>query len=108
MAALDGYSGHEHTYTTTPLFRDVLTMLATSQITYTPVMIVSYGGPTVQSYLTLRGDPRSDRKFVRFMPPEELDRLTLRSSWVHESQWLFPRQAADAGRILAAGGRVGL
>ncbi len=46
--AIDGYSGHEHTIPTYPLQSDIV--LAGSQITYTPTLIVAYGAPWGENY----------------------------------------------------------
>ena len=49
----DGYAGLEHTLPISPFFKDVVTLGAASRITYTPTLIVSYGGPIGrQHYLT--------------------------------------------------------
>ena len=49
----DGYAGLEHTLPISPFFKDVVTLGAASKITYTPTLIVSYGGPIGrQHYLT--------------------------------------------------------
>ena len=41
----DGYAGLEHTLPISPFFNDVVKLGAASGITYTPTLIVSYGGP---------------------------------------------------------------
>ena len=46
----DGYAGLEHTLPISPFFKDVVKLGAASKITYTPTLIVSYGGPTGRQY----------------------------------------------------------
>ena len=60
--AFDGYSGHEHTIPTYPLQNDVIKLLVESGITYTPTLIVSYGGPWIGELLVraLRRVQRSE------------------------------------------------
>jgi cytosine/adenosine deaminase-related metal-dependent hydrolase len=42
------------------------------------------------------------------MPHEEIDSRAERRPWVRDNQHVFPRLAADAAKIIRAGGRVGL
>ena len=49
--AIDGYSGHEHTIPTYPLHSDVIKLLVESGITYTPTLLVAYGGPWIGELL---------------------------------------------------------
>ena len=106
---LDGYAGLEHAFSIWPLYRDVQRLVAESGITYTPTLIVSYGGPSLFSYSIQRERIEENEKLRRFLPQAELDALGLRGDrWVREDQWGFRGVAREAARIAAAGGRVGL
>src|SRR5260370_7288694 len=48
--AMDGYAGSEHTLPIAPLYKDVLTLYANSGTTWTPTLIVQYGGPWAGTY----------------------------------------------------------
>lgn len=106
---LDGYSGHEHNFPITPLFEDVVQLTAQSGTTYTPTLLVVYGGPWTENYWYERYDIRADAKMRRFVPPDDLDQRALRRpQWFSESQYVHSQMAAQAKKILDAGGRVAL
>jgi Amidohydrolase family len=107
--AIDGYSGSEHAYPITPLYQDVVKVIAQSGITYTPTLLVQYGGPFGENYWFEHYDIHSDPKLLRFTPHAELDRRGLRRpGWFAESEYSFKQIAAQAAKIVAAGGHVGL
>ena len=107
--AIDGYPGHEHSYPIFPLYKDAVELFARSGITYTPTLLVVYGGPWAENYFYERFDILRDEKLRRFTPHNELARRALRRpGWFHESQYSFDEIAAQAAKIVAAGGRVGL
>lgn len=106
---LDGYPGHEHTYPIYPLFKDVVQLEAQSGITYTPTLIVEYGGPWAENYWYEHYDIEQDAKVNRFMPRSEVDKRALRRpAWFREDQYPFPKFAQQLTKIVAAGGHVGL
>jgi Tol biopolymer transport system component len=105
---LDGYPGHEHSYPIMPLFRDAVELAARSGITYTPTLLVNYGGPWAENYFYEHYDIHDNPKVKRFMPHEEIDTRAERRPWFRDNQYVFPRVAAGAAAILKAGGRVGL
>ena len=107
-AMLDGYPGHEHSYPIMPLSRDAVELAARSGITYTPTLLVNYGGPAGEHYFYERFDIHENPKVRRFMPHEEIDTRAERRPWFRENQYVFPRIAAGAAAIIRAGGRVGL
>jgi len=107
--AIDGYAGTEHSYPIAPLFRDNVQLIAESGITYTPTLLVLYGGPWAENYWFQRHDITADAKLNRFTPRSEILRMGLRRpGWWHESQYSHPLIAAQANKILQAGGKVGI
>jgi len=103
----DGYPGLEHAMPIYPLFKDVVQLEANSGITYTPTLIVGYGGPTGLNYWLTHYDVDQDRKLHHFTPHEELD------SWktvpfFREDQYIFKGHAQQLAKMVDAGGRVGL
>ncbi len=107
--AMDGYAGSEHSYPITPLFKDNVQMVAESGITYTPTLIVLYGGPWAENYWYEHYDITKDEKLNRFTPRSEiLDRGLRRAGWWHDSQYAHAQYAAQAKKIMDAGGRVGV
>lgn len=107
--AMDGYAGTEHSFPIAPLYKDNLQMLAESGITYTPTLLVLYGGPWAENYWFQRHDITRDEKLGRFTPRSELMRMGLRRpGWWHSSQYAHPLIAAQADKLIQAGGRVGI
>ena len=107
-AVIDGYPGHEHSYPIMPLHKDAVQLIAESGITYTPTILVAYGGPWAENYFYQHFDIHDNAKVRRFVPHEEIDQRAERRPWVRDNQHVFPRIAAAANAILKAGGRVGL
>ncbi|MBK7832174.1 MAG: amidohydrolase family protein [Gemmatimonadaceae bacterium] len=106
---LDGYPGHEHNYPVYPLFKDVVELVAQSGITYTPTLLVAYGGPWTENYWYEHSDIHADAKLRRFMPPSEIDQRSMRRpQWFRDDQYIHPRLAEQAKKIIDAGGKVGL
>ncbi len=103
----DGYPGLEHAMPIFPLFKDVAQLQAASGITYTPTLIVGYGGPTGLNYWLTHYNVDEDKKLHRFTPHDELD------SWKsiqynRDDQYIFKGHAEQMAKMVKAGGRVGL
>jgi len=106
---LDGYAGLEHSMPVAPLYDDVVRFTAESGIANSQTLIVNYGGPQGETYFYKRQDVHDDPKLRRFFPHEELDSRTLRRPVsFRDDQFIFRDQAAAAGKILGAGGRIAL
>lgn len=104
----DGYAGLEHSLPISPFFTDVVGLGAASGITYTPTLIVSYGGPVGrQHYLTNGASLDADPRLRRFTPHEELDSWR-NTDWHREDQYVFPLHARQLTKWVAGGGKVGL
>jgi len=70
---------------------------------------VLYGGPWAENYWYEHYDVLHEPKVNRFFPHVEVARRALRRlRWWHDSQYSFPLIAAQANKIVEAGGRVGL
>jgi imidazolonepropionase-like amidohydrolase/Tol biopolymer transport system component len=103
----DGYPGLEHAMPIFPLFKDVVQLEAQSGITYTPTLIVGYGGPIGRDYYLTHYNIDEDKKLHYFTPHDELD------SWKsltynREDQYIFKGHAEQLAKMVKAGGRVGL
>ena len=106
--ALDGFTGLEHALPVVGIHEDVVQLFAFTGIAYTPTLLVSYGGPFGENYFFTQENPRGDEKLARFTPPALLDALLLRRPWFHRDAHVFSRHAAQARKIVLAGGRVGV
>jgi imidazolonepropionase-like amidohydrolase/Tol biopolymer transport system component len=104
--ALDGFSGSEHSLPVVPLADDVVELFARTGISYTPTLLVAYGGPFGETYFFTTTDIHSDAKARRFIPHEVIDGKVRRSAWFHKDEHIFPRIAASAAKVVKAGGHV--
>jgi Tol biopolymer transport system component len=104
----DGFSGNEHNFPLRNLYDDTVRLVAESGIAYTPTLLVSYGGPWAENYFYTRESPYRDTKLRRFMPGNVIDARTQRTQWFLDEEFAFPALAAQAARIIRAGGRVGV
>jgi Tol biopolymer transport system component len=107
---LDGYPGQEHSLPVSPLYKDVITLAAQSGITYTPTLLVAYGGPWAENYYYSRENPHDDPKLRRFTPHSEIDQKTRRrnAGWFRDDEHVFRRHARVLKDIVEEGGRVGV
>jgi imidazolonepropionase-like amidohydrolase len=105
---IDGFSGNEHNFPLLNLYNDTVQLVARSGIAYTPTLIVNYGGPFAENYFYTRENPYQDAKLRRFTPANIIASRTQRSRWFLEEEFTFPQIAAQAAKIIRAGGRVGI
>jgi imidazolonepropionase-like amidohydrolase len=107
--AMDGYAGIEHSLPIAPMYKDAVELFAKSGTTYTPTLLVQYGGPWAENWWYERNDILSDPKLTRFTPFSELERRGLRRpQWFRESEYSFKLYAEQAKKVVEAGGRVGV
>jgi Tol biopolymer transport system component len=104
--ALDGFSGNEHSLPVVPLFADVVQLFARTGISYTPTLLVAYGGPWAETEFFTTTSIHDDPKIRRFIPHEVLDSSVRRSAWFHKEEHVYPLIAASAAKIAKAGGHV--
>lgn len=104
---LDGFSGNEHSMPITPLYKDVVELMAKSGIFYTPTLLVAYGGPWAENFYYETTEVHDNPKIRHFMPHNILDDHTRRRPiWVRSDEQVFPRLAAQDTKIINAGGKV--
>jgi len=102
----DGYPGLEHSLPIHPLYKDVVQLESFSGITYTPTLIVSYGGPQGKYYWLTHYDVDTDAKLRHFTPHDELDKWE-RTYFHRDDQYVYPKLAKELVKLVAAGGKVG-
>ena len=105
---IDGFSGNEHSLPVIGMYKDVVELIAQSQIAYTPTLMVVYGGPRGENYFIAAESPLLNEKLRNFTPQQILDSKLRRSFWVHEEDHVFLLQAKQCHKIVQAGGRVGV
>jgi hypothetical protein len=103
----DGYGGLEHSLPISPFFRDVVELEKTSGITYTPTLIVSYGGPWGRDYYLTRSNVDTVARLRYFTPHDELDKWQ-EVRFNRDDRYVFRLHAQQLKKLVEAGGRVGL
>ena len=108
--AIDGYSGHEHSWTTFPMHSDLIRFYAESGIVYTPTILVAYGGPWAENYFYATENAHDDMKLRHFTPHAEIDGKTLRrdAGWFAAEEHVFPLIGETVKDLVEAGGRAGV
>lgn len=103
----DGYAGLEHSLPISPFYNDVVQLETFSGITYTPTLIVSYGGPSGRQYYLTHTDVDQVDRLQHFTPHDELDKWKS-TQFYRDDQYVFPLHARQLTKIVEAGGRLGL
>jgi imidazolonepropionase-like amidohydrolase len=108
--AIDGYSGHEHSWPAFPLQSDMIKLFVESGIVYTPTILVAYGGPWAENYYYATEDVINDQKLARFTPYEEITAKARRRSagWFHPDEHVFKLIGGTVKDLVEAGGRAGV
>jgi Tol biopolymer transport system component/ribosomal protein L9 len=106
---VDGYSGHEHAFPIYPLYSDFATAVAGAGITYTPTLLVSYGGPFAENYYYATENVNGDPKLNHFTPKSELDaKSRRRGGWFMPEEHVFKHHAAFVTDLVKRGGNAGI
>lgn len=104
---IDGFSGHEHSLPITPIYNDIVQLVAKTGTFYTPTLLVNYGAPTGENYWFTKFSPANDPKLRRFVPDELLDTMVRRRpNWVMDEEYNFAKIAEGCAKIVRAGGKV--
>jgi len=103
----DGYAGLEHALPISPFFDDVVKLGAASKITYTPTLIVSYGGPIGRQYYVTHTEVDAEQKLRHFTPHDEMDKWK-NTDWNRDDQYVFPLHARQLAKWSVGGGKLGL
>ncbi len=109
---MDGYPGLEHSLPVYPLFSDVRNLFLRAQTTFTPTLLVSYGGPWAEDYFFSTEDVFGNEKMRHFTPWEEMEAKASRrgaggqAGWFHRDQHIFDRHAEFVRDLVEAGGRA--
>lgn len=106
---MDGYPGHEHSFPIYPIYEDVITTAAQSQMAITPTLLVSYGGPWAENYFYSRENPYDDEKLQYFTPYEELaQKSRRRPGWFMDEEHVFQKHAEFMKDLIEAEGIGGI
>ncbi len=104
---LDGYAGNEHSLAT-PIYRDVVQLVARSGTSYDGTLQIKNGGSPAQDDFIIRDRPLTDPKFMRFRPYSIAIGTVLTRPWTDPSTLLYPEIGADIASIQRAGGVIAM
>lgn len=106
---IDGYPGHEHSFPIYPLYKDFTTAVAASKMTYTPTLLVSYGGPWAENFYYATENVNGDPKLNYFTAKSELDQKSRRrGAWFMKEEHVFEDHARFVNDLVKAGGNAGI
>jgi Tol biopolymer transport system component/imidazolonepropionase-like amidohydrolase len=109
---IDGYPGLEHSLPIAPIYDDVVQLYRTTQTTYTPTLLVSYGGPWAENYFFTTEDIFEDELLGKWTPYNELEskgaRRVRANGWFRWEEHVFYKHAAFLTDLIEAGGRIGV
>ncbi|HMB93527.1 MAG TPA: amidohydrolase family protein, partial [Rhodothermales bacterium] len=105
---IDGYPGHEHNFPIYPLYKDVIELVKQAGTTYTPTLLVTYGGPWGENYFYTTENVHGDAKLARFTPHDQIDQRVLQRPWFHEMRTAFQDHAKFVADLVEAGGKAGV
>ena len=106
---IDGYSGHEHAFPIYPLYSDFTTAVAESKMTYTPTLLVAYGGPWAENFYYATENVNGDPKLNYFTAKSELDQKSRRRpGWFMKEEHVFEDHARFVNDLVKAGGNAGV
>lgn len=106
---IDGYPGHEHSFPIYPLYKDFTTAVAASGMTYTPTLLVAYGGPWAENFYYATENVNGDPKLNRFTAKSELDEKSRRRpGWFMKEEHVFEDHARFVNDLVKAGGNAGV
>lgn len=105
---LDGYAGNEHALAALPLGEDVVGLLAAMRTSYSTTLMVTNGGSEAADWFVTQRHPSMDPKMRRFWTPFAIEQKLGERPGMPLELYRFPAVAAEAARVAAAGGLVGM
>ena len=104
----DGFAGNEHAFTAVPIYDDIVQLFVRTRDSYTPTLEISNGGPPSENHFLTSASPHDDPKLNQFVPHFVIAEKTERLKYFWKGEYLFPRIAQGAARIMRAGGLIGV
>ena len=92
------------------MYKDFIDFVSASKTSYTPTLLVSYGGPWAENYYYATEEVQKDEKINRFTPKSELDRKSRRrnSGWFMKEEYVFEDHAVFVKDLVEANGIAGV
>jgi imidazolonepropionase-like amidohydrolase len=105
---MDGHSGIEHSLSVGQLYKDVITLFATSRAGYTATLLVSYGGQPGENWFYQHYNVWENEKLQQYFPARSIDARSRRRTMSAEDDFNHKRVSHHLMQIDAAGGLITL
>jgi len=105
---IDGHTGIEHALPVAPLYKDVTTVFAKSDVGYTPTLIVCYGGLMGENYWYMKSNVWEDARLLTYVPRAIVDARSRRRLMAADDDWHHIDVSRSVKAIVDAGGRAQL
>lgn len=105
---LDGYAGNEHALPIAPFGEDVVKLYQLTRTSYVSTLLINTSGPSGRHYYVAKHDPALDPKVRRFWSPAAIAHKLGHRDWGSLDASRMPMLAADAAKLAANGGLVGM
>jgi len=105
---LDGHTGIEHTIPIAPIYKDVVTLWASSGTGSTPTLIVGYGGIWGENYWYQKTEVWTDERLMTFTPRPIVDERSRRRMMIPDDDFGHVALSKNCKDLIDAGGRVQL
>ena len=107
---MDGHTGIEHSIPIAPLYKDVIKFWASTKTSYTPTLIVSYGGLWGENYWYQHTKVYENKRLLTYYPRAIIDSRSRRPTITtnDDSDWGFMANARSAADLYHAGVKVQL
>ncbi len=93
---LDGTTGIEHNLPVAPLYKDVLDLMAASEVGYTPTLVVSFGGVSGEYYWYQHSEVWAQKRLLTFMPRSSVDARSRRRQMLPENEYYYQEVSRSA------------
>jgi imidazolonepropionase-like amidohydrolase len=103
---LDGHTGIEHNIPVAPLYDDVMSLWAETEVGYTPTLIVSYGGLSGEYYWYQHQDVWNEERLLAFTPRSVIDPRSRRRQMASEDDYWHVTVSQQAKKLVDRGGTV--
>lgn len=100
---VDGNTGVEHTLPNQMIYDDVLQFWPQTNVGMTPTLVVAYGGLTTETYFYQESDVWKHPILSRYVPPKQLQSISVRRTKAPEEDYADRANAAFAKQLMERG-----
>eukprot|EP00026_Physarum_polycephalum_P003102 Phypoly_transcript_03111.p1 GENE.Phypoly_transcript_03111~~Phypoly_transcript_03111.p1 ORF type:complete len:824 (+),score=125.62 Phypoly_transcript_03111:125-2473(+) len=104
---IDGHTTIEHSIPVAPLYNDVITLFAKSGTSYTPTLVVNFGGIWGDRYWFQHTEVWADERLKGYVPDDIVQPTTMRFVGAQDLDYHHFATSKSAADILHQGGNIG-